>query len=310
MPQGQRDGGAGVRQGLPAVVCLPVPPPPPFLPSQVRDFAATLRSRDDDAFDRLLDYQATAYYLLFGKSTGKVNDYPDALLLWFLQVAYLRHTKHPMLDALRADFAVANEELGEISLSEFSKGVKDGSTSPVQLAMSKDYRLQGARKDVVRNFHTSLDISMEANYHEVATKTNATEVDHAEETLKAIRKLLHTDKKEAYETFDLEFTLTKNGKKSGRKVPSKQMPALSKKLTPFFEHAFDRNTVWDVKSDLDDMKARYFNVPPKRILRERSFSASGSASSDGAPAVPRRAGAPVGTRAGAAGAALAGSDDE
>lgn len=277
---------------------------------QVRDFGATLRARDTGAFERLLNYEATAYYLLTGKSTGKTKDYPEGLLLWHLQLAYLRAVDHPALNVLKADFSIVNEELGELSLSEFSKGVKDGSVAPDAVAMSKEYRLQGARKHIVKDFHQNLELNEEANYHEVVSKTNPREKDIALVAKKEIRKMLHTDPRKAYYSFTLEFDINAKGKKIGKKVPASQAPAERKTLEPMFTWAYDRTSVWDVGVDLEAVKSKVFNQPPNKPTRRRD-SETGSDYSDDAPIV-LRAPAPVTTRAGARPVLLplSGSEDD
>lgn len=268
----------------------------------MRDFAATLRARDAGRWERLRNYQAVAYFLLTGKSTGAMRDYPDALLLWHLQLAWMEMSRHPALAVLMEDPCLANEEGGEISLSEFSKGVKAGSVAPDAASMSKEYRLQGAGRDVVHDMQESLGISQEGNYHEVTSKINTAEVDHAEATLKQLRKGLHTDARRSYDCFEFEYSTSAAGKKTGKKVPFDAQPVALKELTPFFPQP-DPGEVWDVDLDYADAKKRYFNEPPRQAFTTRD-SASDSEDSDSDR--PPRTYAPVLTRA-RAGAPAAGA---
>lgn len=262
-------------------------------PSQARDFAATLRARDPGVWERLRNYQAMVYFILTGKSTGKMRDYPDALLIWHLQVAWMEHTRHPALAVLAEDPALANEELGEISLSEFSKGVKAGSCSPDAASMSKEYRMQGASRDVVHDYQENLELPQEDNYHEVTSDINTVEVARALQTLKALRKGLHTDVQKAYECFDIECSVSSTGKKTGKKVPATATPVMKKTLVPFFVQP-DVGEEWDVDQDFQTIRTRYFNTPPTQALVRDSES--DSEDSDPLPAV-RRVVAPVYTRA-------------
>ena len=268
----------------------------------MRDFAATLRARDGRAFERLCDYNAIAYFLLAGKSTGKMRDYPDALLLWSLQLEWMRRTNHPMLAVLKADYALANEELGEISLSEFSKGVKAGSVETDAASMSKAYKLQGAGRDIVHDFHDSLGLPQEANYHEVTSRIHRTEIQCAVDTVKELRKGLHTHVPRGYDVFEPTCTTTTAGKKSAFKVLPNEVPTREVELTPFFEQP-PAGHKWDVAADLNVVRARYFNQPPKTAYSKRD---SESDSDDDDPAPGPRPIVPVATRAATAAQAAAG----
>lgn len=248
-------------------------------------------------WERLLTYLGIAYFLLTGKSTGKMRDYPDALLIMHLQLEWMRVSRHPALSVLAEDPALANEELGEISLSEFSKGVKAGSCSADATSMSNEYRLQGASRDVVHDLESVLELPHEDNYHEVTSAINVAEVDAAEETLKALRKGLHTDPARAYALFTFDATVTTKGKTTGRKVPATAAPVMEKNLTPFFEQ-MPAGQVWDVAADFAALKTRYFNVPPRAPFTRNSDSDS----EDSDEAVQPRPVAPVLTRAGRAAA--------
>jgi hypothetical protein len=243
-------------------------------------------------WERLRDYQAIAYFLLTGKSTGKMRDYPDALLIWHLQLAWMTRVNHPALSVVAEDPALANEEGGEISLSEFSKGVKAGSCAPDAESMSSEYRMQGASREVVHDMQENLDISQEANYHEVTAKINAREVDHAEATLKQLRKCLHTDARKSYDFFEIEAAVSSTGKKTSKKVPFNAVPQVRKELTPFFEQPA-QDEVWDVAGDFETVKKRYFNQPPRTAFVRRD---SESDSEDSDPLAPPRPLAPVQTR--------------
>jgi hypothetical protein len=182
-----------------------------------------------------------------------------------------------MLHVLAEDPALANEELGEISLSEFSKGVKDGSVAPTTEEMSKEYRLVGAGRHVVRGVSANLGLTQEGNYHEVATEVNAAEIDHAEETLKKIRKDIHIHDVEKFEYFKLQYHL--NGtKRVGKKVAPTDEPLLKRTLAPFFP--YDYSDVPDVAADLEKMKGRYFNQPPSKPFEERDSESRDSEDSD------------------------------
>lgn len=231
----------------------------------------------------MCDYNAISYFLLAGKSTGKMRDYPDALLLWSLQLEWMRYCKHPMLAVLKDDFALGNEELGEVSLSEFSKGVKAGSVSSDADSMSREYRLQGAGRDAVRSFHDSLELSQEGNYHEVASQIHLAEVNAAEETLKELRKGLHTHHPRGYDYFELEVSTSSSGKKSGRKVPPQTVPVKKTSLTPFFEQP-PPGFKWDLAADFATVKGRYFNQPPRQPTVARDSDSDDSDAEEVAPA--------------------------
>ena len=77
--------------------------------TQARDFIATLRARDSGAFMRVKHYLAEAYFIL---NHWKTSRYPEAILLWFLQVEYMETINHPALGALKQDIALGVELRG------------------------------------------------------------------------------------------------------------------------------------------------------------------------------------------------------
>jgi hypothetical protein len=113
---------------------------------QARDVVAGLRRRDGGAsrdISLLLQY---AYVVLTFKLDGRTKDYGESLLLWHLQMGYLRTVGHPMLSIYEDDLQICNEDLGEVSLSEFAKGVGTSSAALASETMSRSYQLQGVRR--------------------------------------------------------------------------------------------------------------------------------------------------------------------
>src|SRR5271156_5553019 len=113
---------------------------------QCRDFLACLRRRDGGAGEAIQPLLGYAFAVLTFRKSGRTKDYPESLLLWHLQLQYLRDVEHPMYKVYMSDLQLSCEDLGEVSLSEFSKGVNP-KYSPLDAAtLAKNYKLQGVRR--------------------------------------------------------------------------------------------------------------------------------------------------------------------
>jgi hypothetical protein len=161
------------------------------IPLQARDFIAILRRRDGGAsadISLLLQY---AYVVLTFKQDGRTKDYGESLLLWHLQIQYLRSVGHPMLSVYQDDLQICNEDLGEVSLSEFSKGVGTSSAALDFETMSRAYQLQGVRRQSFSRLQAAAGVSNTECFHEVTSTAKKVEIERAAAVLDQIRKDAH-----------------------------------------------------------------------------------------------------------------------